>query len=240
MHLGHLPPGRRLVGVVGGLRAGSLYHTRPQQSSTTAWGLPADVSPSTRLRRRRGRRCQQSESAPTLHPDMPGRPPHRRAGLLLPQWRQAATPHVAQAGAPVVRPGGEREEDPGVPPLQHLADGDPIGPELGANRALDDGQPDRAVHELVVSVPPPIPRPGEEVPEPSSGARAEVVLAHPHRWWGAVTTGWPRRTTNAARRGAIKSQSALHMQVLVCICSAVPQNVLPYNRLHLMALFCQH
>ena len=56
-------------------------------------------------------------------------------------------------------------EDPGVPPLQRLADGGPLGPKLGAIGALDGGQPDRAVHALVVGVPPPIPRPGEDVPE---------------------------------------------------------------------------
>ena len=68
-----------------------------------------------------------------------------------------------EASAPVVRPGGAREEHRGVPLLQRLADGGPLGPEL---RAIGDGgEPDGAGHALVVGVPPPIPHPSEEVRE---------------------------------------------------------------------------
>ena len=149
----------------GGGQVGSLSHTRPNQSTATAWGLPAAVSPSKRVRRRRGWRWKRSGGVPTLHPAVPGRPPHRRAGLQLTQRRELPAPRVGEAGAPVVWPGRAREEEPGVPPLQHLAEGGPLGPELGAIGALHGGQPDKAVHALVVGVPPPIPRPGVEVPE---------------------------------------------------------------------------
>ena len=66
----HLPPRCRGLGFGRGWWAGSLFHTRPQQPTSTAWGLLAAVSPLKRLRRRRGRRCQLSggSSQPTTPP----------------------------------------------------------------------------------------------------------------------------------------------------------------------------
>ena len=64
-----------------------------------------------------------------------------------------------------VRPGGVREEDVGVPPLQGLAHSGPLGPEFGAAGVLDGGRPDWAVPALLVGVPPPVPGPSQEVLE---------------------------------------------------------------------------
>ena len=168
VHLGgHLPPSRRGDGVGGGGGlAGGVIVPQPAPRVACRGVGPAGSGLSLE-------ECEAAARAevlavgevPTLHQSVLGRQPHRHAGLLLPQWRQVPAPRVGEAGAAVVRPGGARKEDPGVPPLQCRADGGPLGPKLGAIRALDGGQPDRAVHARVVGVPPPIPRPGEEVPQ---------------------------------------------------------------------------
>ena len=170
LHLGgHLQLACQGIGVGGGgggWRTGSLFHTRPQQSAATAWGLPAAVSPSKRVRRRSERRCQQSRAVfPMHHPAVPGWPPQRRAGLLMPHRRQVPAPCVEEAGVVGLRPGGAHEEDPGIPPLQSLGDNGPLGRKLTAIGALDCAQLDKAVRTLVVGVPPPILGPGEEVLE---------------------------------------------------------------------------
>ena len=147
MHLGgHLPPGRRGVGSSGrggGWQAGWLSHTRSHQSAGV--GLAGG-----RVPLEEGQAVARAEvpavgGVPTLHPATPGRPPHGRTGLLLPQWHPVRAPRVEETGAPVVRAGGTREEDAGVPPLQRL-DGGPLGPKLRATGALDGGPPDTARH----------------------------------------------------------------------------------------------
>ena len=55
-------------------------------------------------------------------PPMVGQLPHRRAGLLLPQWHHILAPRVEDTGAPVVGAGGASKEDTRVPPLQCLGD----------------------------------------------------------------------------------------------------------------------
>ena len=145
---------------------------------------------------------------PPHHPAVPGRPPQRLAGLLLPQWCQVPASCVGQSSAPGVRPGGAREEDPGVPPLQGLADGGPLGPELGAIGALDGGQPDRAVHAWWRVCHHPLQAParrsrrrGTPGHSASRRARAQVVLAQPRRWWEAGKTwaAWPYHHRGRAR-----------------------------------------
>ena len=49
-----------------------------------------------------------------------GRPPQRRAGLLLPQWLQIPAPRVEETGAAVVGAGRTGKTDIVVPPVERL------------------------------------------------------------------------------------------------------------------------
>ena len=117
-------------------------------------------------------------------------------------------PCVGKDGAAGFRPGRARKEDPGVPPPQGLADNGPLGPELRAIGAPDGGRPDKAVCALVKGVPRPVLGPGKEVLEaqsaghsPSSGARAQSLLAQPRHFWGVGNTwvAWPYHHRSRAR-----------------------------------------
>ena len=92
------------LGLGGSWRAGSLSHTRSHQSTATVWGLPAAVSPSKRVKRPSGRRCQQAGGLPqrSTRPCRVGRP---SAAPVLPHGRQVPAPCVGAAGAAGVRPG---------------------------------------------------------------------------------------------------------------------------------------
>ena len=76
-------------------------------------------------------------------------------------------PRVEETGVSVVGGGGRgrTQRGPWVPSLQHLGDGGPLGPKLGAGWALDSGPLEGAVRTLVVGVPPPVPRPSKEALE---------------------------------------------------------------------------
>ena len=101
-----------------------------------------------------------------LHAAGPGLPPQRVARPLPPHGGKELAPRVREAAAAGIRPGGAREEDLGVPPLQGLAHSGPLGPELGAAREIDGGDPDRPVLWPVTAVPPSVPGPRQEVLEP--------------------------------------------------------------------------
>ena len=58
--------------------------------------------------------------------------------------------------------------------MQRLGDGGPFGAKLGARGALDSGRPEGAVVTLAVDPQPPVPRPGEEVPE-AGDPRAQAL-----------------------------------------------------------------
>ena len=100
---------------------------------------------------------------PAHHWAVPGQPPQRRAGLLVPYGCQVLAPCIGEAGTLDVRLGGTREEDPGVSPLQGLGHSGPLGPELRAIGDLDGGNQKRAAPTRVVGVPPSVPGPGKEV-----------------------------------------------------------------------------
>ena len=145
---------------------------------------------------------------------MAGRPPHRHAGLPLPQWRQVSEAHLEETGASVVGVGGVHKEDAGVPPWQRLRDGGPVGPKLRATGALDSGPPEGAVRMLVVGVSPPVPRPGKEVPEvqdsraqPLEGGEDTGGIGPPAGGgWGI--SGQPSRSATAALQGRGAAASA--------------------------------
>ena len=64
-HVGQFQPrGHRPRVGGGGWWAGSLRQTRAHRSTPTVWALPAAVSPSKRVGRRSGRRCQQAGGSP--------------------------------------------------------------------------------------------------------------------------------------------------------------------------------
>ena len=84
---------------------------------------------------------------------MAGRPLHRRAGLVLLQWRQVPAPRVQETGAPIVVAGGARaKRTPGYLHCTAWPTVAPIGSKLGASEALDSGPLDKAVHVLVVGL----------------------------------------------------------------------------------------
>ena len=107
VHLGgHVQPACQGLGVGGGggWRAGSLSHTRPHQSTATAWGLPAALSPSKRVRRRCGRRCQQSggSSQRTTRPCRVG----RHSGAPVSSYHIGAKYQRHVYGRPALRASG--------------------------------------------------------------------------------------------------------------------------------------
>ena len=93
-------------------------------------------------------------------------PPQRLAQLLPPCGWQVPVPRVREAAAAGVRTGGARVEHQRVPQLQGLAHSGPLGPELGAARAVDGGDPDLLVLGPVTAVPPSVPSSRQEVLEP--------------------------------------------------------------------------
>ena len=164
--IGHLPP-RRLRPRVGGRLAGGLVV--PDLAPPVH---PHSVVPAGgRHPLEEGEAAARAEEpvgrgvVPQLHTAGPGLPPQRLARLLPPRGGQEAAPRVRAAAAAGIRPGGTHEEDLGVPPLQGLAHSGPLGPELGAARENDGGDPDRLVLGPPTAVPPPVPGPRQEVLE---------------------------------------------------------------------------
>ena len=198
VHLGgHLLPGCRGVRVGGGGGAGGQGHC-PTPGPTN----PPPQHGACRLPLEGGEAAGRAEvptvgGLPTLHPAIAGWPPHRRACHVLPQWRQVPSPRVEKTGALVVGAGARAKRTlgylhcsawPTMAPL--VPNSGPAGPwtadsEDGAVRA-----PARMSYRRTT--------PGHS---PSRGARAQVVLAHPCRWWRAGNTraAWPYHHRNRAK-----------------------------------------
>ena len=184
--VGHLPP-RRLRHRVGGRLAGRVVVPNPASPAQPHGVVPAG-----------GRRpLEEGEAAaraeepagmgvvPLLHTAGPGLPPQRLDRLLAPHGGKELAPRVRAAAAAGIWLGGMGEEDLGVPPLQGLAHSGPLGPELGAARENNGGDPERLVLGPVTAVPPPVPGPRQDTTpgsSPTEGARAQAVWAQPHRW----------------------------------------------------------
>ena len=176
--VGLVPP-RRLGPRVGGRLAGGVVVPDPPPPVHPHGVVPAGG----RSPLEEGEAAARAEEpamggvVPLLHAAGPGLPPQRLARFLPPHGGEVLAPRVREAAAAEIRPGGAREEDPGVPPLQRLAHSGPLGPELGATREIDSGDPDRPVLWPVTAVPPSVPGPRQGAdrvgPAPPMGAVRE-------------------------------------------------------------------
>ena len=165
--VGHVPP--RLLGPrVRGWLAGGIVVPNPAQPVHAHGVVPAGG----RLPLEEGGAGVWAEEpagrgvVPPLHAASPDLPPQELARLLPPHGGQVPMPPVPKAAAAGVRPGGARVEDLGVPPLEGLTQGGPLGLEIGAARAVDGGDSDLLVLRPVTAGPPTIPGSRQKVLEP--------------------------------------------------------------------------
>ena len=155
--VGHLLA-RRLRPRVGGRLAGGVVVPDPAPPVHPHGVVPAGG----RRPREEGEAAARAEESagrrvvPLLHTAGPGLPPQRLARLLPPHGGKELAPRVRAAAAAGIRPWGAREEDLGVPVLRGLARSGPLGPELGAARENDGGDPDRLVRVPLTALPPPV------------------------------------------------------------------------------------
>ena len=165
--VGHVPP-RHLGPRAGGRLAGGVVVPDPAPPVHPNGVVP----PGGRRPLEEGEAAARAEEpagggvVPLLHAAGPGLPPQRLARFLPPHGGEVLAPRVREAAAAEIRPGGARKEDLGVPPLQGLAHSGPLGPELGATREIDGGDPYRPILWPVTAVPPSVPGPRQEVLEP--------------------------------------------------------------------------
>ena len=153
--IGHFSPGR-LRPKVGGWLTGGIVVPYPAPPVH-----PHGVGPAGgRLSLEEGEAVARTKEparrgvVPLPHAVRPGLP-QRHARVLPPHGCPGTVSRVREAAVAGVRSGGARVEDLGVPPLQGLAHSGPLGPELGAARALDGGDPDPFVLVPVNAMPPP-------------------------------------------------------------------------------------
>ena len=198
--VGHMPP-RRLRPRVGGQLACGVVVPNPTPPVHPHGVVPAGGRRPLQEREAAARAEQPTGRGvvPLLHAAGPGLPPQRLARLLPPHGAKVLAPRVREAAAAGIEPGGAREEDPVVPPLQGLAHSGPLGPELGSTRENDGGDPDRLVLGPVTAVPPSVRGPRRKFwsrrtpgSSPTRGARAQALWAPPHRRGrcGNTRTAW--------------------------------------------------